>query len=135
MKIMANQNNPSLRKTWNPGLPDKSPLQMDQFELQQEVWDSQRDVASIRAKIQSGQTLAVAGMSVLFTSLGIMAAQSIISGGLAPLQMAPVALGAATGIGLFSTGLFKRDNNEMNLTEARLNADHLKAVYDKRFPS
>lgn len=133
---MANNHTPGFRSLGKPGLPEKSPMQMDRFELQQEVWDSQREVANMRARIQSGQTLAVAGMSVLFTSLGIMATQSILSGaGLTPLQMAPVALGAATGIGLFTTGLFKRDNNEMNLTEARLNSQHLQAVYDKRFPS
>ncbi|MFN8609800.1 MAG: hypothetical protein U0931_19830 [Vulcanimicrobiota bacterium] len=135
MKIMSGPQTNYGRSPWRPDSPGKSPLQMDRFELQQEVWDSQREVASIRSKIQSGQTTAVAGMSVLFTSLGIMAAQSILGGGLSPLQMAPVAVTAATGIGLFTAGIFKRDNNEMNLSQARFNAEHLQAVYDKRFPS
>lgn len=135
MKVMANLQAHQPRSPWRPDSPGKSPMQMDQFELQQEVWDSQREVASIRSTIQSGQTTAVAGMGVLFASLGIMVAQSAISGGLSPLQMAPVAVSAATGIGLFATGIWKRDMNEMNLTEARFNAEHLQAVYDRRFPS
>ncbi|MBS2039835.1 hypothetical protein JST97_32925 [bacterium] len=135
MKIMANLQSNAPHRPWRPDSPGKNPLQMDRFELQQEVWDSQREVANLRAKIQSGQTTAVAGMGVLFTSLGIMAAQSMLTGGLSALQMAPVAVGAATGVGIFATGLWKRDSNEMNLTEARFNAEHLKAVYDQRFPT
>jgi hypothetical protein len=134
MKIM-NVPNQTPRSFGKTPAAEKSPLQMDQFELQQEIWESKHEMAAIRGKIQSGQTLAVAGMGVLFTSLGIMAAQSALTGGLAAAQMIPVAVGAATGITLFSTGLWKRDSNEMNVLEARLNTEHLQAVYDKRFPS
>ena len=71
MKIASN-NQPNLPRSLGkaPAPAEKNPYQMDQFELQQEVWDSQREVANVRAKIQTGQTTAVAGMGVLFTSLG-----------------------------------------------------------------
>ncbi|MBN9419185.1 hypothetical protein ABS71_15575 [bacterium SCN 62-11] len=136
MKIASN-NQPNLPRSLGkaPAPAEKNPYQMDQFELQQEVWDSQREVANVRAKIQTGQTTAVAGMGVLFTSLGIMAAQSILSGGLSAAQMIPVGIGAATGLTLFSTGIWKRDTNEMNLFDARLNHENLQNIYDKRFPS
>jgi hypothetical protein len=135
MKI-ANNQPPQLPRSLGkaPAPAEKNPYQMDRFELQQEVWDSQREVASVRAKIQTGQTTAIAGMSVLFTSLGIMVAQSLMTGTLSASQMIPVAAGAATGLTLFSTGIWKRDTNDINLMDARLNSEHLQNVYNKRFP-
>ena len=126
--------NQTPRMFGKPLLSDKNPMQMDQFELQTEIWASKHEQAAIRGRIQTGHTMAVAGMGVLFTSLGIMAAQSALTGGLGAAQMIPVAVGAATGITLFATGLWKRDGNEMNVLEARLNTEHLQAIYDRRFP-
>lgn len=136
MKI-ASSNQPNLPRSLGkaPAPAEKHPLHMDQFELQQEIWESKHELAALRGQVQSGQTRAVAGMGVLFTSLGIMAAQSMLSGGMSALQMAPVAVGAATGVTLFASGLWKRDSNEMNVMESRLNVEHLQAIYDKRFPS
>lgn len=134
MKIM-NLPPQSPNRGLNKPTAEKHPVQMDQFELQQEIWESKHELAAIRSQVQSGQTRAVAGMGVLFTSLGIMAAQSALSGGLGAAQMIPVAVGAATGVTLFASGLWKRDTNEMNVMEARMNVEHLQAVYDKRFPS
>jgi len=133
MKIM-NLPNQTPRTFGKPLLSDKNPMQMDQFELQTEIWASKHEQAAIRGRIQTGQTLAVAGMGVLFTSLGILAAQSALSGGLSAAQMIPLGVGTATGLSLFATGIWKRDSNEMNTLEARLNTEYLQAIYDKRFP-
>jgi hypothetical protein len=107
---------------------------MDQFELQQEVWEADRQVVDLRSQAASGHTRALVGMGVLFTSLGIMAAQSMMMGGSLPAAMVlPFASGAGIGVTLFGTGVWKRDSAEMNVDMARSEARHLHKVYEERF--
>ncbi|MBT9582872.1 hypothetical protein IV102_05955 [bacterium] len=137
MKISIHQ---SSTPGWPRGLgaskPDheKNPWQMDRFELQQEVWDADRKVSDLRSQASSGHTRALVGMSVLFTSLGVMAVQSIMMGGSLPAGLAvPVAVSAGIGMTAFGTGLWKRDNAEINMDVARSEARHMHSIYEKRF--
>lgn len=134
MKIMSNQPGTPIRTFGKPAAAEKQPWQMDQFKLQQEIWDADRQVAQMRQTISSGHSIAVAGLGVLCTSLGIMAAQSILSGGLPGMQMIPAAVGAATGVTLLTVGASKRDNAQMEIGSAHFKSELLQSIYDKRFP-
>jgi len=131
---MSNQPGTPIRTLGKPAAAEKQPWQMDQFELQQEIWDADRQVAQMRQTISSGHTTAVAGLGVLCTSLGTMAVQSILSGGLPGLQMIPLAVGVATGITLVTVGTARRDNAQMGIGTAQFKTDLLQSIYDKRFP-
>ena len=136
MKIQSLPPNlPTLRPA-SPSAEKKSPWEMDRFELQQEVWDAERQVASLRQQSASGHQRALVGMGVLFTSLGVMAAQSILSGGNLPATLSlPLVASSGVGLAAFATGIWKRDTAAMEVDGARFEAQHLQSLLEKRFPS
>lgn len=135
--IIANQpHNPQLPRTLGKAAPEaeKSPWQMDQFELQQEVWDADRKVADLRHQAASGHSRALVGLSVMVTSLTTMVAQSLLSGGSLPGNLLiPLAVGAGAGVTLMGHGVWKRDTAGMEVDFARSEAMHLHKVYEERF--
>lgn len=119
----------------SPGVEKQSPWTMDRFELQQEVWDADRQVANLRQQSAAGHQRALVGMGVLFTSMGMMVAQSILSGGsLPPSLSVPLIAGCAIGLTAFGTGVWKRDTASMEVDSARFEADRLKSIQQQRFP-
>lgn len=135
MKIQSLPPNPSITRPGLPGAEKNSPWTMDRFELQQEVWDAERQVINLRHQSAAGHQRALVGMGVLFTSLGVMAAQSILSGGsLPPSLSVPLVASSAVGLTAFASGIWKRDTAAMEVDSARFEAERLKGIQQQRFP-
>ena len=82
---------------------------MDQVELQDSTRQAELQVMKGRLKELRGEKTALVGMGVLFTSLGLMSAQTLLAGTSLPAALS-VPLIATTAIGLttFAAGLSKR---------------------------
>jgi len=134
MKIAVNPSTPGWpRSLGSQPAPEKNPWQMDRFELQDSVWDADRKVAHLKHQVASGHTRALVGMSVMFTSLGVMAAQSLATGGLPPALSIPLAVATGVGVTLFGHGLWQRDSREMDIQMAQIEARSLQDIYTRRF--
>ena len=109
---------------------------MDQVELQDSTRQAELQLMKGRLKELRGEKTALVGMGVLFTSLGLMSAQTLLAGTSLPAALS-VPLMATTAIGLttFAAGLSKRANGANEQDEAKCAVEDLQYVYQKRFPN
>ena len=133
MKISGKLPQPGLPRQLPTPPPAKNTWEMDRFELQDACWEADRKVTQLQHRATSGQTEALVGLGVLVSSMGIMLAQSIMSGGLPGAMMVPLAVSGAVGAGTLTHGVWKRDEAEMDQTMARIDAQGLHAVFHNRF--
>jgi hypothetical protein len=106
---------------------------MDQVELGDRIAETQVELAHLQARETRGKVLTVAGISTLFTSLGLTVAQSIAGAGITPGVAVPLALTGALGLTLFTTGQGQRFKATLAQDEARAEARHLQDLYNRRF--
>ena len=132
----------STAKTWTkssnaaPLAPtQKTPFEMDRFELQDKIHDADGALRALKYKENSGKQTAMAGMGVLFTSLGLTTAQSIAAGagGLPPSLSIPLAVSTAVGLTIFVKGILDVDKAASAQTFATSDARDLQALYARRF--
>ena len=111
----------------------ENPYMMDDVQLNGKIVEARQNLQELRCKEASGQKIAVAGGGAALAGFtALLTGQALASGHLSGAVLAPLATVAMGGIGVFCTGIWRRDTASINEFSARLDLESLERVKEFR---
>lgn len=136
MKIALANSTPivAARRKESNSAVSSNPYSMDQVQLGGAIEEAGQKVDALRMRECQGQRSAVAGAGVALAGFSALLVGQACAGGNLPVNALVSATAAAmSGVGIFATGIWRRDSANMENFSARMELDNLEKIRDSRF--